>query len=110
MSVGNKKKNTAGYKELSKYQLNSTTLVSFKTKRTLNNSGLPINILAGGGDWRVIRDKIIRALSKGVLSSHKSVTGILPNNPTMLPPFSIFINFHPKLSDSCSGLIIRLEW
>ena len=27
----------------------------------------------------------------------------------MLPPFSIFMNFHPKLSDSCSGLIIRLE-
>ena len=46
---------------------------------------------------------------KGVLSSHKSVTGILPNNPTMLPPFSVFMNFHPKLSDSCSGLIIRLE-
>ena len=32
---------------------------------------------------------------KGVLSSHKSVTGILPNNPTMLPAFSVFMNFHP---------------
>ena len=51
----------------------------------------------------------IKLLLKGVLSSHKSVTGILPNNPTMLPPFSVFMNFHPKLSDSCSGLIIRLE-
>ena len=30
---------------------------------------------------------------KGVLSSHKSVTGILPNNPTMLPSFSFFMNF-----------------
>ena len=46
---------------------------------------------------------------KGVLRSHKSVTDILPNNPTMLPQFSGFMNFHPKLSDSCSGLIIRLE-
>ena len=46
---------------------------------------------------------------KGVLSSHKSVTGILLSNPTMLPPFSVFMNFHLKLSDSCSGLIIRIE-
>ena len=46
---------------------------------------------------------------KGVHSSHKSVTIILPNNPLMLPPFSVFTNFHTKLSDSCSGLIIRLE-
>ena len=53
---------------------------------------------------------VVIIVLKGVLSSHKSVTGILPNNPTMLPPFSVFINFHPKLSDSCSGLIIRLEW
>ena len=41
--------------------------------------------------------------------SHKSVTGILPNNPRMLPPFSAFMNFPPKLSNSCSGLIIRLK-
>ena len=47
---------------------------------------------------------------KGVLSSHKSVTGILPNNPTMLPPFLfVCMNFHPYLSDKCSGLMIRLE-
>ena len=52
--------------------------------------------------------KLISCL-KGVFSSHKSVTGILPNNPTMLPPFSVFMNFHPNLSDSCSCLIIRLE-
>ena len=43
------------------------------------------------------------------LSSYQSVTGNLPNNLTMLPPFSFFMNFHPKLSDSCSGLIVRLE-
>ena len=46
---------------------------------------------------------------KGELSSYKSVTGILPNNPTRLQPFSSFINFPPKLGDSCSGVIIRLE-
>ena len=46
---------------------------------------------------------------KGVLRSHKSVTDILPDNPTMLPSFSVSLNFHPSLSDSCSGLIIRLE-
>ena len=46
---------------------------------------------------------------KGVLSGHKSVTGTLLNNPTMRPPFSAFMNFHPKLSDSWSGLIIKLE-
>ena len=46
---------------------------------------------------------------KGVLSSHKSVTDILPNNPTMLPPFSVFRDFHPKLSGSRSGLIIGFE-
>ena len=46
---------------------------------------------------------------KGVLTGHKSVTGILPNNPTMLPPFSFFMNFHLNLSKSCSGVIIRLE-
>ena len=46
---------------------------------------------------------------KGVLSSYKSATSILPNNPMMLPPFFVFMNFHPKLSGSCSGLIIRLE-
>ena len=32
---------------------------------------------------------------KGVLSSHESVTGILSNNPMMVPPFSVFMNFHP---------------
>ena len=46
---------------------------------------------------------------KGVLSSHKSVTGILPNNPTMLPPFSVFMNFHPNLSDSRSG-VTGTQW
>ena len=39
---------------------------------------------------------------KGVLSSHKSVTDILPNNPTILPLFSVFMNFHHNLSDSDS--------
>ena len=47
---------------------------------------------------------------KVIHDNHKSVTGILPNNPAMLPAFSVFMNFYPNLSDSCSGLIIRLEW
>ena len=46
---------------------------------------------------------------KGFLSDHKSVTTILPNNATMLPPFSTFMSLHPNLSDICFGLIIRLE-
>ena len=54
-----------------------------------------------------------------VLSSHISMTSILPNNTAMLPPFSVFMNFHPNLSDSHSGLIrgffsavavLRLVW
>ena len=44
-----------------------------------------------------------------VLSSHISMTSILPNNTAMLPPFSVFMNFHPNLSDSRSGLISGLE-
>ena len=48
-------------------------------------------------------------LLKGVLSGHKSVTGMLPNNPKMVPPFSFLKNFHPYLSDRHSGRIIRLE-
>ena len=46
---------------------------------------------------------------KGVSSGHKSVTSILPNNPTMLPLFSLFMNFPPIMSGSHSGLIIRFE-
>ena len=46
---------------------------------------------------------------KGVLNSHRSVPIILPNDPTRLPPFSTFVNFHPNLSNSCSSFIIRLE-
>ena len=45
----------------------------------------------------------------GPLSGHKSVTSILPNNPMMLPLFSIFMNFHPNLSGSCIRLISGLE-
>ena len=43
---------------------------------------------------------VLQTCVKGVLSSHKNVTSILPNNPTMLPPVSVFMNFHPRLSDS----------
>ena len=32
---------------------------------------------------------------KGVLNAYKSVTGILPNNLTMLQQLSVFMNFHP---------------
>ena len=46
---------------------------------------------------------------KGVSSGHKSVTSILPNNPTMLPLFSLFMNFPPIMSGSHSGLIIGFE-
>ena len=48
-------------------------------------------------------------LLKGVCSGHKSVTSILPNNPTMLPLFSLFMNFPPIMSGSHSGLIIGFE-
>ena len=46
---------------------------------------------------------------KGVFSGHKSVTSIVPNNSAILPKFSVFMNFHPNLSDSRSGLISGLE-
>ena len=49
-----------------------------------------------------------KLILKGILSSHKSVTVILPYNPSMLPSFSFCMNFHPILSDSCAGPLIRL--
>ena len=54
---------------------------------------------SSGTIWQYITWNYLTFL-KGILSS---------NNPTILPRFSVFMNFHPKLSVSCSGLIIRLE-
>ena len=66
--------------------------------------------LVPGNFWSKIRISLKIQALKGVLSGYKSVTGISHNNPKMRSPFSVFMNFHPKVSDSCSGLIIRLEW
>ena len=59
--------------------------------------------------WQVPACKMESQSGRIMWRAHKSVTGILLNNPTMLPPFSVIINFPPYLSDSCSGLIIILE-